>query len=205
MAAIIADWKPSRRLAFLVIPAIVTAMVYGYLLHPMPFSRKLPNSLLPSSLRLEPDDPLRKDYASRTFGWPELGERLQAELSRTDPGAPTFIMARRFDRAASAAFWAKNPKLAYVADPGPAYRQRSREPDPRSFLLWDFPFLESGANAIYVLESTSEEEREREIKYLRKCFRHVGERIRVPVAYQGYVWREWELVPCQGWLAKDNG
>ncbi len=202
VAAIIADWKPTKRLAFLVVPAVVTAMVYGYLLHPMSFSRKLPNSLVPSFLRLEPDGPLRKDYAARTFGWPELGERLQRELSRIDSASPKFIMARRFDRAASAAFWAESPDLAYVADPGPKYRQRSREPDPRSFLLWDTPFLHPGVNGIYVLESTSAEDREREVRYLKNNFRHVGERIRIPVAYKGFVWREWELVPCQGWLGE---
>jgi hypothetical protein len=196
-------WPRCRRVGLYVSAGALSLAVYAGLLHPRAYSRALPGAWLTERLPLQPEQFLHEDYASRSFGWTELGEALRSEVERSAATAPTFIAARRFDRAAMAAFYAERPELAHVFDPGPDYRRRSREPDPRAFLAWEQPLARPGANAIYVLEERKPSRTDPELEDLRRRFERVGEPIVIEVEHRGFVWRRWLLLRCEG--LKDEG
>jgi hypothetical protein len=205
-AVLMEGWRPRRRAWFIGGAAAFSALIYAYLIStPAPISPSWPNSILPRGLRARLIDPDEEDRTAKLFGWNVFGERLREEIAALDAEAPTMIVARRFDRAAAAAFYSGMPERAFVLDPGPEYRQSSRAPDPRGFLAWDQPLARSGANAIYVFVNRRPDRERAEIERLRESFGEVSDVIELPVAYRGVPWRTWKYVRARGYRPETKG
>lgn len=183
------QWSLRRRCCLYGSSAAVTILAYVYLVHPFAVSPTLPNSWLPSHLKAEVDEYLRKDWSSQNYGFDRLGEFLKERLGPDQSVDFDLIASWRFDRAATAAFYADEPDRAFVPTFG----------DRRGFVLWRSPYVKHGANALYVTRAQrTENRRAKEFQDLRECFETVGDPIVVEAPFEGHPFREFEVYPCYG-------
>ncbi|MCA9414997.1 MAG: glycosyltransferase family 39 protein [Candidatus Omnitrophica bacterium] len=193
VAVTLQQWSGRRRFMFCSSAMVMTLLIYGYLVFPFLVSQSLPNSWLPPTLKAEFDEHLDKDWTSQNYGFDRLGKFLKEQLDAGGEGDFDLIASWRFDRVATAAFYAGEPDRAFV----PAFGDR------RGYTLWESPYIRSGANALYVSRSRKSESRtEREFEDLRDCFNQIGDPIVVEAPFEGHPFREFEVYPCYG-LRKD--
>jgi len=200
LAAEIARWTPRRRAWFLASGAGFTVAIYAYLVL-APFAhRVLPDRLLPPVPDLVAGQKPKADWMLHGFGWNEFGAILREEVAAGDKSAPTFILARRFDRAAMAGFAANMPERAWVLDPGPSYEQNYKDPDPRSFLGWENSCVREGSNAVYVFNERDAANWRHEMRMLNRCFREASPMQIREIARDGRVLRRFHFVRCTGFV-----
>ena len=192
-------WSARGRIWLYSSAGLLSVLLYAYLIVPFPLSQ-----LLPQSSAEVITDRADRDWSAQLFGWTELGDAVRAEIEKGSESAPTFVVARRFDRVAAVAFYAGRPELGWVMDPGENYDRQSDKPDPRSYLLWQAGSLPVGANVIYILKDRKERRRRAEIKQLREWFEEVSDPIELRVERDGRLWRRWYYLLCERFIAQES-
>lgn len=199
LAAAVEAWGTRKRMWFLASGAAVTLAGYAFVLLPPAVTRLAPPTWLAEAPPVVPGERSSRDWFRHAAGWDAIGEAINAEVERLEARAPTFILSRRFDRAAVAAFHARMPRRAWVLDPGEEYSQSSREPDPRAFLAWDNPHVQPGANAVYILFEKDSHRWDRDLRLLGRAFDRVGEVRAFTFEREGRVLRRMYYVACEGY------
>jgi len=189
MAIGLERWSAFRRGLLYVSSASISLLIYLYLVYPYPISLTLPGSWVPSLLKQEAAKYAINDWAAHLYGFDQLGAFIKSKIEEKEPGGFDLIGSDRFDRAATAAFYAGYPGRSFV----PSYGDR------RGYILWLSQYAKAGANALYVFNTQkSASRRERELEKMRSEFQSLGDPYVVEALYEQYPFRQFLVYPCYG-------
>ncbi len=189
MAVGLEGWTVRCRRLFFTSTATISLLIYLYLVYPYPISLTLPNSWIPSFFKHWANERSIPDWTTHLYGFDQLGAFLKTKIEEKESGGFDLVESDRFDRAATAAFYAGYPDRAFVPSFG----------DRRGYILWPSPYAKPGANALYVfIEQKDEAGREHELSKLRNEYESVGDPYVVEAPLEGYPFRIFHIYPCFG-------